>query len=477
MARYVLPPRFVDQTLVAAGGMGEVYRATDSDLGRTVAVKLLSERHAQDAEVRERFTREARSAARLSSHPNIVTVYDVGEHAGRPYIVMQFLSGGSVHDRLRAGRVEPSRALAWLSEAALGLDAAHASGIVHRDVKPANLLLDDQDRVHVTDFGIASATGFDTLTLPGTVLGTAGYLSPEQARGEPATAASDRYGLGVVAFELLAGRRPFESDTPVTEALAHATAAVPSVRSSAPSLPPAVDAALRRALAKEPGDRPASASELVDELRAALRDSEPETLVHAAPAPTSPPSSVLPAPARSARSRFDPRWPVVLVGAAAILLAGVGTAAVLARDEGSGERTVTRVRTVVSTVSDTASTLTVTETTTGPATTATEPEPEDGAALNDAGFERMQAGDYAAALPLLERAVAALSGSGELAEAYASYNLAFTRLALGRCDDVVELLDRSEEIQGDRGEIDELRRDARRACDEDRGQGNRDDDD
>ena len=217
MREHVLPPRFVDVELVAAGGMGEVYRATDSVLGRPVAVKLLADRHAREPDVRERFKREGRAAARLSAHPNIVTVFDVGEHEERPYIVMQYLSGGSVHDRLRAGGVEPVQALEWLEEAARGLDAAHASGIVHRDVKPANLLLDDQDDVHVTDFGIAAASGFDTLTLPGTVLGTAGYLSPEQARGEPATDASDRYALGVVAFELLTGRRPFAADTPVTE--------------------------------------------------------------------------------------------------------------------------------------------------------------------------------------------------------------------------------------------------------------------
>jgi hypothetical protein len=458
----VLPARFVELELLATGGMGEVYRARDSELGRTVAVKLLAERHARDTDVRERFKREAQAAARLSAHPNIVTVYDVGEHARRPFIVMRYLSGGSVHDRLRAERVEPVLALAWLAEAARGLDAAHASEIVHRDVKPANLLLDEQEHVHVTDFGIASAAGlgFDTLTLPGTVLGTAGYLSPEQARGEPATAASDRYALGVVAFELLTGRRPFASDTPVTEAFAHVTAPVPSARTASPSLPPAVDDVLARALAKDPDERPATATELAEDLRFALRGEEEEptvvmgaTPVHADPAGGRP---------RPASRRVGPSWPLVVAGAVAILLAGAGTAAVLADGEGSGgERTVTRVRTLVSTVSDTASTQTVTQTTTIPA----EAEATDGAALNDAGFERMQAEDFESALPLLERAVAALSGSGSLAEAYASYNLAFTRFALGSCDGVLELLDRSEEVQGEREDIDRLRRDAERQCD------------
>lgn len=474
MAQFQLPPRFVDQTLVAAGGMGEVYRATDSVLGRSVAVKVLSERHARDTEVRERFTREARSAAHLSSHPNIVTVFDVGEHEGRPYIVMQFLSGGTVHDRLRAGPVAPARALAWLTEAARGLDAAHASGIVHRDVKSANLLLDEQEHVHVTDFGIASAAGLDTLTLPGTVLGTAGYLSPEQARGEAATAASDRYALGVVAFELLAGRRPFQSDTPVTEALGHVNAPVPSVRSLAPSLPPAVDGVLARALAKDPRDRPETATELVEELRTALRESEPETLVLAGA--TQPTVVAAPPVARARRRGVGSRVPIASIATVALLLAGAGTAAVLASDDGeTGARTVTRVRTVVTTVSDSISTATVTETSTAPEPT----EPSNGAELNDAGFELMQAGAYEAALPYFERAVAALAGSGDLAEAYASYNLAFTRFALGECDGVLELLERSQEVQGKRHEIDQLRREFERACNDKpgKGRGKNDDDD
>ena len=176
--------------------MGEVYRATDSVLERKVAVKLLSERHARDEDAHARFRREALSAARLSGAPHVITVFDVGEHGTQPYIVMEYLEGGSVFDRLREGRVPPTLALEWLDQAGQALDRAHAEGIVHRDVKPANLLLDRDGTIVVSDFGIASTSGFDTLTLPGTVLGTAGYLSPEQARGESATAASDRYGLG-----------------------------------------------------------------------------------------------------------------------------------------------------------------------------------------------------------------------------------------------------------------------------------------
>ena len=265
--------------------MGEVYRAIDSVLERRVAVKLLSERHARDEDAHARFRREALSAARLSGAPHVITVFDVGEHGTQPYIVMEYLEGGSVHDRLREGRVSPGLALEWLDQAGQALDRAHAEGIVHRDVKPANLLLDRDGTIVVSDFGIASTSGFDTLTLPGTVLGTAGYLSPEQARGEPATAASDRYGLGVVAFELFTDRRPFEGDTAATEAFAHVTAPVPSAELIKPGLPDGVDEVLVRALAKSPrtGRRPVPSSSPISV--AAFRNAESPTRVLAAPIP------------------------------------------------------------------------------------------------------------------------------------------------------------------------------------------------
>ena len=228
-------------------------------------------------------------------------------------------------------------ALTWIWEAATALDAAHTRGIVHRDVKPANLLLDQKQSVHVTDFGIASATGLDTLTMPGAVLGTAGYLSPEQARGEPATPASDRYALGVVAFELLAGRRPFATETPVTEAYAHAHAPVPSAEGVAPSLPRGVDDVLQRALAKDPDARQPSALELAHDLRSAFRRAEPATAVLA-------PISGRNEPSRSSKLRL--LVPLVFV---ALLLGGLGTAAIVSRGENAAtERTITRVRTVVS---------------------------------------------------------------------------------------------------------------------------------
>ncbi len=204
--------------------MGEIFRATDTSLGRAVAIKVLDRRYAQDEGVRERFTREALAVARLSGNPGIVTIYDVGEWRERPFIVMEYLSGGSLQETIdREGAQPPARALEWLEQAATALDTAHREGVIHRDVKPANLLLDRHGRVHVADFGIASAAGLNSLTQTGTVLGTASYLSPEQAQGARTTPASDLYSLGVVAFELLTGRRPFEGDTMAAEAAAHVT--------------------------------------------------------------------------------------------------------------------------------------------------------------------------------------------------------------------------------------------------------------
>jgi eukaryotic-like serine/threonine-protein kinase len=365
--------------LVAHGGMGQVYRATDSALERTVAVKLLSDRYARDDDARARFRREGLAAARLSATPNVVTIFDVAEHRGCPLIVMEYLEGGSVYERLRDSRVPQEQALAWLDQAAAALDQAHANGVVHRDVKPANLLLDRDGNVHVSDFGIASATGSDTLTSPGMVLGTAGYLSPEQARGEQATAASDRYALGVVAFELLTGRRPFAGDTPTTEAFAHLHADVPSATALDPALPSGVDAVFESALAKDPAARPETARELVSRLREALareeRSAAPPTLVYASE-PTLVRTQV-PTRRRVHRSR-RPLAAIAAVVATGLLAAGLLAAALVGAGDDFGSRTQRAAEARSS----------------GSSTAATSPTPTvNGAALGDRGFARMQLGD------------------------------------------------------------------------------------
>lgn len=460
----ILPERYRNPERIARGGMGEIYRAEDGVLSRVVAIKVLGEHFADEEGVRRRFTREALAAARLSNAPSTITIFDVGEHEGRPYIVMEYLAGGSLADRLADGDAQPpARALPWLRQAAAALDAAHAKGVVHRDVKPANLLLDDEGCVHVADFGIASAVGLDSFTAAGTVLGTAGYLAPEQARGEPTTPASDRYALAVVAFELLTGTRPFAAESPTAEAAAHVHEEIPRASARNPELPPELDRVLGRGLAKDPAQRFGSCAELVHALSNALDEAAGRTTVGLAPAP------VRPSVPRRARNRV----PLLVAAVAALALGGVAVAAALVggdEDKSPVTTAAQQAKTIQRTVTQPGTTVVQTVTTTpAPATTepapTTAPEPSgDPSSLNDQGYERMQAGDYEGALPLLEQAVSGLSGSGSLAEAYASYNLAFTRFALGNCDGVVDLLDRSEALQGHRKEIDRLRKDAERSC-------------
>jgi predicted Ser/Thr protein kinase len=455
--------------------MGDIYRATDAVLGRVVAIKILAEHYARDKSIRERFTREAQAAARLSGEPNTVTIYDVGEHDDRPYIVMEYLSGGSLDDLLQSGGAQlPQRVFAWLEEAARALDVAHREGVVHRDVKPANLMLDGEGHVHVADFGIASSAGMDSLTMTGTVLGTAGYLSPEQAQGDRAGPASDRYALAIVAWELLTGKRPFESESATAEAAAHVNAPIPSV-SAAADLPRELDPLFQRALAKDPAQRYGTAGEFVAALRSAFSDAAGSTseIPAVVPPPTAatrplrPTEAIEYAPAPDPFRRHPSRgaWPLL----AALLLAGAVGGALLAyfltRDDGGPQRVVTRTQRV--TTQGRVTTVTTVEKPTTPTTSATPtpvPASPSGAALNTAGFRKMQAGDYEGALPLLERAVQKLQGTNSLDEAYADYNLAFTRFQLGSCDGVLDLLDRSESIQGQRPPIDRLREQAQENC-------------
>jgi tetratricopeptide (TPR) repeat protein len=368
---------------------------------------------------------------------------------------MEYLSGGSLEDVLRReGSQRPQQVFTWLDEAAAALDAAHVRGVVHRDVKPGNLLLDAEGHVHVADFGIASAAGMDSLTMTGTVLGTAGYLSPEQAQGDRATPASDRYALAVVAFELLAGKRPFEAESPTAEAAAHVNAPVPSVAALA-GLPRQVDAVFARALAKDPRQRFGSCNEFV----AALRDA---FAVAAGPTRAFPVTPAAP-PARRA-------WPLLLALLALGAAAGALLAYLLTRGHHNAPpqrtRVVTRVQTVTTQgqVSTVERSVTVTTSAAPPPTPTPAPSGQTGEALNDAEYAKMQAGDFAGALPLLEQAVRKLDGSGKLYEAYAKYNLAYTRFQLGNCDGVLDLLDQAEAIEGHKGPIDELRKRAKKSC-------------
>jgi eukaryotic-like serine/threonine-protein kinase len=475
----LLPPRYRSPKRIASGGMGEIYRATDATLGRAVAVKLLAERYSRDDGVRQRFTREALAAARLSGEPHIVTIFDVGEHAGRPFIVMEYLSGGSLEQRIRKdGAQKPGQALEWLEQAAVALDAAHRHGVVHRDVKPANLLLDRNQNVHVADFGIASAAGMDSLTMTGTVLGTAGYLSPEQAQGERATPASDRYALAVVAFELLSGRRPFESESMTAEAAAHVNAAVPSIAEICEGLPEELDPVFRRAMAKDAGERFPTAQDFVATLRGALAEAAGTTRSFR------PVSAAAPA----VRAEDDPRptahgprrrgggW-AALAGLLVLGAIGGAIAAILLTNDDGQPAARAQVKTVVKkeTLQGRTVQKTVTVQRTAPAATnppAPPPSPSpspppassaSGQSLNDAGYARMRSGDYAGALPLLQQAVRKLSGVGYPYEAYANYNLGYTLLQLGRCDEALGYLKTAERLEPDRREPKDAAKRAR-AC-------------
>jgi serine/threonine-protein kinase len=253
------------------GGMASVYRARDTSLGREVALKVLAENLTGDEDLRKRFLREARLAARLS-HPNVVSVYDVGEEEdGRPYIVMELVDGETLAER---GRVPPDEARALTLQAARGLAHAHEAGLIHRDIKPGNLLVRVDGTIKIADFGIARAAETTALTQAGTVLGTAAYLAPEQALGEEVTPAADVYSLGAVLYELLTGRPPFEFDSLADLAEKQRAMAITPVRELAPEAPRDLEDLVMRCLARNPAYRP-SAAELVGELEPAAAPERP----------------------------------------------------------------------------------------------------------------------------------------------------------------------------------------------------------
>jgi eukaryotic-like serine/threonine-protein kinase len=262
MPETVIAGRYRLDELLGRGGMSEVWLAEDLELGRRVAIKLLAP-NADNA----RFEREARAVASLA-HPNVTQLYDYGESDDRPYIVLEYLPGGTLEERLRDGTPVPDdQAYAIAAGVAAGLAHAHARGVVHRDLKPANVLFDEEGRPKLADFGIARMVAGDgTLTEAGTVLGTAAYISPEQASGAPASAASDVYSFGVILYRLLTGRLPFESDDPMQLVLQHRDNAPPPIASLRPDAPAALESTAIAAMAKDPRDRPADGAALLTEL-------------------------------------------------------------------------------------------------------------------------------------------------------------------------------------------------------------------
>jgi serine/threonine protein kinase len=446
--RIALPARYRVIRHIADGGMASVWAAQDELLGRLVAVKVLSPAYASDERANRRFLREARAGARLSECRHVMTVYDIDEHDGRPFMVMEHFAGGSVADRLRSDRAIPrALALRWLREAAEALDCAHRHDVVHRDVKPANLLLDERGRLAVGDFGIATVATEASVTQTGQVLGTAAYISPEQARGQAATAASDRYALAVVAFELLTGRKPFDADHPAAQARAHVEAAVPAA-SAGTGLPPAVDRVLRLGMAKEPDRRPSTANDLLDRLEEAL-DGDTE------PAVPEPPTAVVP-PAPQRR-----RWPGLAALAALAVVAGsaIAIATDVGKDGGGGGQAANGSHNAAASTHATTPGTTKAD---APAKPKPKPKPKatppagttqtsppatanaDPVALNNTGFALIQQGRATAAVASLQRSVDSFrqqGRTGQIDYAYALYNLGNALRLSGRPADAIPYLE------------------------------------
>jgi serine/threonine protein kinase len=441
--------------------MGQIYLAEDRELGRKVAIKVLDDRFAGNEQLRERFKREALAAARLSGHPHVVTIFDIGESQGRPFIVMEYLPGGTLGDRTRQGPIEPGEALSWLGQIAEALDAAHELDVVHRDVKPPNLLFDARGELVVADFGIARVAD-DTLTgmtATGTVLGTAGYLAPEQALGQPATPASDRYALGVIGYELLTGGRPFERQSETAEAAAHIHEPVPPASERHAGLPRAVDGVFDRALAKDPGERYSTGADFVSALGNALERRETTTrLLPAAPPP----------PVRRGAPRGRPPWaiPLLLAALVAALVAGLLVAAMLtSQDDNNPAAPPTQGPVTVTAEETVGTTVVTTVVTTTPEAPSGQVSLDEAVQLTDEATQLLGEERWEEALRTQRRALDALEDTYSddfRYEAYAAYNMGKALAELGRCEQAFRYLDRSEELQGQRDEID----DARAKCEE-----------
>lgn len=337
--------------------MAEVYLAHDDVLDRDVALKVMNDHYAHDEEFVERFKREARSAAALS-HPNIVSIYDRGETEGDPgtyYIAMEYLPGGTLKDRLlRRGPLPARTAAAVATQIAEALRVAHDRGVVHRDIKPQNILITESGNLKVTDFGIARAASSSTMTRTGSILGTAQYISPEQAMGEPVGPESDQYSLGIVLYEMLTGRVPYEAETSIGVAMKHVNSRPVPPGERDPSIPEGMDAVVLRLLAKDPEERYTDDTELIEDLerlsegldpsnqttQALTRVIPPQTAVtraYAAPATERGGGTrTLPASGGKERPRRGVLLPILIALAVIALLAALGWAGYSALQSAGG---------------------------------------------------------------------------------------------------------------------------------------------
>ncbi len=329
MSQSVLGGRYRLEASIGTGGMAQVFRGQDTTLDRQVAIKILAPQFARDPSFVERFRREAQAAARLN-HPNIVNVYDTGVDGDTNYIVMEYVEGRTLAEYLaRGGTLAPRKAAEIAEKVAEALAAAHAQGVIHRDIKPANIMVTRDGRVKVMDFGIARlVAGPDTVEQTAAVLGTAAYLSPEQAQGQTVDARSDLYSLGIVLYEMVTGKPPFTGDSAMAVAYKHVQETPPPPSSLNADVPPRMDAVVMRALAKNPANRYQSAGEFRDDLMRVIAGQEVEAtpLLPAGAGATQvisrPPSTAVLPPTEPDEGRKVWMW--VLIGALILLILGGG---------------------------------------------------------------------------------------------------------------------------------------------------------
>jgi serine/threonine-protein kinase len=327
----VLSGRYRLEAKLGSGGMSTVYLARDQTLDRPVAVKVMHREMSEQADQLERFRQEARSVAKLS-HPNVVSVIDAGEDGGHPYIVFEYVEGETLKQRIgRDGALAPQEAIAYAIEIARGLSVAHARNMVHRDIKPQNVLIDAEGRAKLTDFGISRQLEQDGMTATGRVLGTTDYVAPEQAMGRKVDPRSDIYSLGVVLYEMLVGQVPFQAESQVGVAMKHVNEELPDVQRRRPELSAAVALVVERAAAKDPNERYQHVGEMIDDLSTAL-----EVEAARAGSTTGEATSVLdavPPPKRELSTRARWSWVTILL---VLLVAGVTLAGVKLISDGAG---------------------------------------------------------------------------------------------------------------------------------------------
>lgn len=416
---------------LGSGGMASVLLCEDERLGREVAVKRL---HADSpVDVEQRFTREAKLGASLN-HPNLVSVFDTATDDEGVLIVMEYVEGEPLSRMLRLGPLRPEEVAHMIRDLGGALDHAHSQGVVHRDVKPGNVLIREDGVTKLADLGIATASDATKITRSGTVLGTAAYMAPEQVDGRQAGPPADVYALAAIAFEALSGKRPREGRTPMEIAHKIATEGPPDLRDAWPGAPKAAARVLERGMAREPEDRPASAGELARELAQALEDAPEETEKTRA-------EPVRAEPARRRR----PGSAAIAIAAAVVALAAATIAGVVLSggdDEGpsqsSADRTPAQAAKPDGKKEDQPASY----------------DPARGAELNSQGFILMNSGQYDQAVPVLQEAVSSFPpGTDDVNYAYALFNLGKSLRLAGRPEEAIPILERRLQIPNQTGTV------------------------